>query len=250
MSGSFGSKQTCHYCKATGHRIHAMNAVGVYIRDSDGECVLACPVLIQKAEQKTKRVKNADEEFPALPGQAGGASVSTINLVNAIDNAIKDKKHKEWLERKVKKEERERVKAAREKAALKETAKQLETKYGPRWAWVVTKTDEDNSIAYTIRYDYMVARMERDAEDCRLAEEMEMDEEERDKNKRAQRKARRALMSAKDAILDKEDEAEELEAEWENGCIQHELMQEYAAIANRREQAFYKTNGWVWVERN
>jgi hypothetical protein len=53
------SKQTCNYCKESGHRIHAINAQGVYILGEDGERVLACPLLIQKEEQKTKRSKKA-----------------------------------------------------------------------------------------------------------------------------------------------------------------------------------------------
>ena len=226
-----------------------MNAVGVYIRDADGERVLACPVLIQKVEQKTKRVKNADEEFPALPGQAGGASVSTINFVNAIDNANKDKKHKEWLERKAKKEEWERVKAAREKAALEETAKQLETKYGPRWAWVVTNTPEDNSIASEIRSEYWLEMLNRDAEEIRRTEEMEKELLASYKKERLERKARRALMTPEEARQDKWEEKCELEELYESESVQHEHMQQIYKDSIKEQKAIYKVNGWTWVER-
>jgi len=243
------SKQTCNYCKGKGHRIHTMNAEGVYVLGNNGERVLACPVLIRREADNTKRIKNVDEEFPALPGQMGGATASTINLVNSIDNAIKEKKHREWLLRKAQKEEWERVRAEKAKAALEETAKQMETKYGPRWAWVVMKTAEDNSIAYSIRYDYMVATMEREAEEDRLTQESERQYEEQEIRKREQRKARRALMSAKDASLDKEDEANDLEAQWESECLQHENMQRIHSESIRREQALYTEKGWTWVER-
>lgn len=236
------SKQTCNYCKGKGHRIHAMNAKGVYILGDNGERVLACPVLIKKEEHNTKRIKNVDEEFPALPGQMGGATVATVNLVNAIDNAIKDKKHKEWLDRKAQKE-------ARELAKAEQQSKEMETKYGPRWAWVVMKTDEDNSIASSIRYDYMVATMEREAEEDRVAEETEREYEEQEKKKREERKARRALMSAKDATLDKEDEANDLEAKWESECLQHEYMQQIYRDSMRRDKETYAANGWTWTEQ-
>ena len=236
------SKQTCNYCKGKGHRIHAMNAEGVYILGMDGERILACPVLIKKEAHNTKRIKNVDEEFPALPGQSGGASAYTVVLVNSIDNAIKEKKHREWLLRKAQKE-------ARELAKAEQYAKEMETKYGPRWAWVVMKTDEDNSIASSIRYDYMVATMEREAEEDRLIQESERQYEEQEKKKREERKARRALMSAKDASLDKEDEALYLEAQWESDCLQNENMQRIHSESIRREKETYAANGWTWVER-
>jgi hypothetical protein len=111
------------------------------------------------------------------------------------------------------------------------------------------KTDEDNSIAYSIRYDYMVATMEREAEEDRLREETERQYEEQEKRKREERKARRALMLAKDAALDKEDEALYLEAQWETECLQHENMKRIHSESIRREKETYVANGWTWVQR-
>jgi len=239
--------QTCNYCKGKGHRIHAMTPQGVYIKGPDGERVLACPVIVAKSSALPS--KNVDEEFPALPGHAGTVSEATIKAMNGINGAIKDKKQKDWLNRKAQKEERERINAERENAKQEAHSKQMEEKYGPRWAWVVTNTPEDNSIASEIRLEYWLERLNSNAEEIRLEEEMEKEQLELYKKERLERKARRALMTPEEARQDKWEEKCELEELYDSQSRELEHMQQIYKDSIKEQKAIYKVNGWTWVER-
>jgi hypothetical protein len=214
------SKQTCNYCKVLGHRIHTMDAFGVYLVGSDGERVLNCPVLIDKEKINAKRAMKTEEEFPALPGQKGGvASAATLALPGAIAAAEKDRKQREWLAAKELKEQKKRAWTERH-------VKRMVQKYGDIWYNAVAGTTEDCDVARGIRsyeeYNEMVE------EDRTYHEDRERDAEHRAKweKEEKEREERRSTMTEEEKWREEEEYEDALETayERENDSIEYWKM--------------------------
>ena len=233
------SRQTCNYCKALGHRIHAMDPYGTYLcSELSGGRILACPVLIGK--------QMAD--FPPLAGSvvtpeaASWTASVTCKISSGISAAVKERKEKEhvaWLQQK------EEKKMHREQRH----SEKMQNKYGPRWHWIVRNTEEDCEIA-----DQFRCQDEKEA--IRTSEELELRQNlydlEREK-KLAEREAvwqaRRATMTFQELEQDDAAEANEL-ADW----LDSHSSDWYNSFRIRqdeelREKELYKKNGWVWHQR-
>lgn len=216
------SKQTCNYCKGLGHRIHTMDAFGVYLVGADGERILNCPVLIERETINVKRVMKAEEEFPALPGQKGvTVSDATLALPSAIAAAEKDRKQREWFLAKELKEQKRREWTERH-------VKRMEQKYGDKWHQVVKDKEGEDC-------DY--AREKRDTEERIWEDEFEQEEREAFEAWEAKRAARaeaRSAMTREEAMQDEEDEEEDMDCDLEAAKIEHEF---YSAQKEREMHA-------------
>ena len=215
------SKQSCNYCKLLGHRIHAMDAFGVYLVGTDGERVRACPVLVERAKRDTR----AKEEFPALPGQKGvAASAATLALPGAIAAAEKDRKQREWFAAKELKEQKKREWTERH-------VKRMEQKYGDNWHQEVKgKEGEDCDYADRLR--------EKDEEKERIWEDAFEQEEE---SAFMEREARRAPSKEDDLTDDDEsddeedgEDEEEMDCAFEAAKLEHEYYSTRAGNLLRR----------------
>jgi hypothetical protein len=237
------SKQGCNYCKEKGHRIHAMDQFGVYLKGEDGERVLACPVLLRKAPKKV-------EDFPDLSSKPMSKSEIRAKAVANLtkDQAIADKKqrHEAWLAREARREE----KALREKEekvrAEKEYVVNMYTKYGPRWHKQVENTADDSPMASNMRYADEEEEYRRECEQEWEERQAEKEEDERYEMERKGREARRALMTPKEARQDEQDEEDELEDGWLGQCASNEHHYQLHASELRALEAAYKANGWPW----
>lgn len=215
------SKQTCNYCKGLGHRIHAMDALGVYLVGADGERVLACPVLVEKETFKEKRATKAEDEFPALPGQKGvAASAATLALPSAISAAEKDRKQREWLVAKELKEQKMREWTERH-------IKRMEQKYGDKWHEEV-KGKEGEDCDYAREKREMEEQMRED-----VFEQEEREAFEAWEAKRAARAEARSSMTREDAMQDEEDEEDEMDCDLEAAKLEHEFY------SSRREREMH-----------
>ena len=195
------SKQTCNYCKGLGHRIHAMDAFGVYLAGADGERILACPVLVERETINVKRVTKAEEEFPALPGQKGvAASAATLALPSAIAAAEKDRKQREWLAAKELKEQKKREWTERH-------ITRMEQKYGDKWHEEVKGKEGEDC-------DY--AREKREMEEQMREDEFEQEEREAFEAWEAKRAVR--FTTSKEDDLTDDDESDDEEDEEEMDC--------------------------------
>jgi len=231
------AKQTCNFCKETGHRIHAMDTYGVYLVGTDGERILACPVLLEKEKKKTVVSKKVEDEFPALPGtKVSALSEATVLAAKGIAGAIADQKKAEWEQRKQAKANWEQAKAlknAEAKAARDaETEACMYAKYGVIWNWKVKGTDEDSDLARL--------RREEDEERDRLEEDAfyyaQKEAEEVELKAQQERWARRALMTPEEARQDEEDEEEELESAMLYAGLENLLSDRRIDMEERRER--------------
>lgn len=230
------SRQTCNYCKALGHRIHAMDPYGTYLCSETGERILACPVLIGK--------QTAD--FPPLAGstvtpEAATWTASVTCLISSgISAAVKERKAKEqavWLKQK------EENKMHREQRH----SEKMENKYGPRWHWVVKKTTEDCETADQLRFhDEEEARRIRETMELRR-DWFEQEQEKKSAEKEAAREARRATMTKEELEEDDAAEMDEMSdwldshsSDWYNNF---RIRQD----EELREKELYEKNGWTWV---
>lgn len=231
------SKQTCNYCKENGHRIHAMDAFGVYLSDCDGQRILACPILVAK---KVKLQKTVEEEFPALSGGATSPSAATVGIHQSIENAKKEKRHQDWLDRQAQKEAKQRAWQERQRQKELEHVENMKIKYGPKWHWCVKDTTEDTSSARQLRDEWEEAEYRREEDD---------DAEADYRQKHAEREALRAHMTPQERWRDEDEENEDLEAAWEEECSYNEYVSHNATAAAKRQQDYYKEQGWFWDPR-
>jgi len=189
------SKQTCNYCKGLGHRIHAMDAFGVYLVGAEGGRVLACPVLVEKESLKSREV---DEEFPSLPGQKGvAASAATLALPRAIAAAVKNQKRTEWLLAKELNKQKKREWEERH-------VERMKNKYGDLWHREVAGKNEDCDVARNLRSDECHTEY---CEEGRLYQE-ETEIRAKWEKEDKEREERRAAMT--------EEEKRQEEKEWED----------------------------------
>lgn len=227
------SKQTCNYCKENGHRIHAMDAFGVYLSDCDGQRILACPILVTK---KVKLQKTVEEEFPALSGGPTPSSAATVGIYQSIETAKKEKRHQDWLNRQAQKE------AWQEKQRQKELehAEEMKIKYGPKWHWCVENNpDEDCNHAYTLRCKW-------EEEEMRLEDEeyyQQREEEKREEVEYLQKLSECAGWQEEDDLAD------ELEASWLAECLTNESAQNAHRYLQRKREEYYQEMGWLWDPR-
>jgi len=229
------SRQTCNYCKALGHRIHAMDPYGTYLCSETGERILACPVLIGKQLADFPPLANS----VLTPEAASWTASVTTKISSSISVAVKERKEKEhaaWLQQK------EEKKMHREQRH----SHKMQNKYGPRWHWIVEKTEEDCETA-----DQLRCHDEKEAD--RIIEQMELRselrEEEAEKRlaeREAARQARRATMTKEELEEDNAQEMDEMSdwldshsGDWYNSF---RIRQE----GELREKALYEKNGWVW----
>ena len=241
------AKQTCNFCKETGHRIHSMDPYGTYLIGVDGERILACPVLLEKERKKTIVSKKAEDEFPALPGtKVATLSEATVLIAKGIAGAVADQKKAEWVERKQAKVIREQIKATKEKEKEADMQKRMYAKYGPKWHWQVKDTEDDSGFADHLRYDDE-ERERREEDAFYYAQKDAEDEWEANYLKeRDERLAQRALMTEEEAIQDEEDEEDDIYDDlWASTAndLYHESL---VAASNKREKEEYERNGWPW----
>jgi hypothetical protein len=236
------SKQDCNYCKGKGHRIHAMDQFGVYLKGDDGERVLACPVLLRKAPKKV--------DFPQLSGKPVPKSeiraAAAANLVK--DQAIADKKqrHQDWIDRQARREAKAIRDAEEKLKADKVYLVNMYNKYGPYWYRQVRETADDSPIAEKMRYDEEEEEYRRECEQEWEERQAEKEEDARYEMERKEREARRALMTPDEAQQDEQDEADELEDAWHTECSSNEYKCRVYASKMRAQEAVYKVNGWPW----
>jgi hypothetical protein len=227
------STQSCNYCKEKGHRIHAMDEYGVYLADANGERILSCPIIIAKNSAKVEM------EFPPLSGSAAPASEWTVGLSRAITTSLKEKKQKEWMNRKAEKEAKRRDWEERHVDRMK-------VKYGPLWHWQVKGTHEDVSLAINLRDEEEEEKRIREEEEYYKQQEREEQWQKEWEQESKETEERRAKMTPEERRQDEWDEEEEMDNDlWRmscdnemRNCFQRELMTE--------EKIMYEKNGWPW----
>lgn len=222
------SRQICNYCKENGHRIHALNP--------DGERILACPVLIQKEEQKRKK---ADADFPPLCGSDTTNWNSSYAIASGISAAKKEKNKKEWQLRETAKKEKQILWEQRYEMRMMK-------KYGPLWFWQVEGTAEDNACAMCFRDHAERERMAKEEEN--YWNEVALQEAENNKFIQAEREreAKRALMTEAERIVDEQEEEDDLDVNFDIYQMDWERGKRYCQMMENEEKAEYEKNGWPW----
>jgi hypothetical protein len=238
------AKQTCNYCKGSGHRIHAMDEYGVYLLTVDGEQILACPTLLEKDKKKTVVSKKIEDEFPALPGaKTATLSKTTLLIAKGIAGAIADRKKAEWVERKQAKAIREQIKADKEKEKNADMQKLMYAKYGPKWHWQIKDTEEDSGFADHLRYDDEERERREDDAFYYAQKEAEDEWEANYLKERDERLARRVLMTKEEEEQDIWDE--QYDDLWVSTANDY-YHESRIVTANKREKEEYERNGWPW----
>jgi hypothetical protein len=124
------SKQQCNYCRGVGHRIHTMDAFGVYINDQAGNRVLACPVLIAREAKE-------EELWPELSGNVQSRSAARELVRNQRVKEEKQRQRIAWKERQENKnalvKQRQENKNALVKASEEAHVQAMMEKYGKFW---------------------------------------------------------------------------------------------------------------------
>lgn len=237
------SVQSCNYCKEQGHRIHAMDEYGVYLADESGERIISCPVIIAKNLAKEKRMKKVEMEFPPLPGSTRESlsawSGVTEKLTRGIAISLKEKKQKEWEDRKAEKE-------AKQRAWEERHVEKMTVKYGPLWHWQVKDTPEDIDTARDLRWDEEEVRRIQDEEDYYVQREREEQWKKEWEQEHKEKEERRAKMTPEERRQDEWDEEEEMDDElWGMSC-DRERHQSCERQRQTIEKELYEMNGWPW----
>ena len=272
------SKISCSYCKEEGHRIHAVGSNGIYVKGKDGERVLACPVLIAKEERKAagpvalkKPVRalvqvqaiNNEADFPALSATTAQApapataftwsSMVAANLspedveassnsakeVQALSDAIANKKREKYLEIKAQKEQKKRY-------WEEHYSKRMYSKYGPTWYWCVNKTADDNDFAASLRSKEEEEERQREDDYYYIQSEINRKIDLEWEQEQAEREVRRSQMTDEERWEEEHEYMDELEHGLWSATMDDEGSTYYYKQSMLAQKAQYEANGWPW----